>query len=446
MNTIDRRRLTTVLAATLVLAASARADFMDSADFNEKYEADVLPTAADYTQTGAFDTGPSLLTGQGGSDDGNVLRFGTAAGTTAYWTSDNWPADNANGWSVEVRAKVISSSGSNGAMNFNPRDSNSRVFMAIGGSRYGQNTTTFDTTDNTDGFHTFRAVQPPNSTRVRAFRDGKCVGTTTVGNSGTDMLFGDNSVTIGGEVHVDYVRFDAGAHAPDYLAGRTANSVIETSGQNRPDWITDKYGSPWTIDYSGSVSLDLSNDGEDYVELTASSGTRRTFVFDGGSPDTLTPALSDAEGWRFTARVKVVNTTATATTINEATDVLMEVRDGSDRWTVCFDENGALWRESNDAVSRIFDYDTTSAYATWTITYDPAADGGSGGVTIAVDGEVKATKTRTDAYNDTGTEKIFFGDNTTAANGVQSLSRWSLVRFETGPFETAPKGTIVRFQ
>ena len=148
----------------------------------------------------------------------------------------------------------------------------------------------------------------------------------------------------------------------------------------------------------------------------------------------------------FTAKVKVVDAKASPiTTGSEFYDLFFGVVDPTDQWLLALDEFGVRWYDGS-TVTTIATMDTTDAYHTYAITYDPDADSGGGAVTIAIDGiEVTGSeRTRAQARDDTTENTIVFGDNSATALGYSSISRWSLVRFEAPP--PPPHGTIIRFR
>lgn len=194
--------------------------FFDSSSFNNKYEGDVYnnPGLPGYSEAGAagFDAGPST--------DGNILSY-TSDGDLdlAFFESTNWPTDvtDANGWTLEVRVRILSETDSFGTFGINVADQtggSSSTFFAIGEDHFAAiNGTvtaieeTLDTNDNTDAFHTFRLAQEPNLDTFIIHRDGVSLGTFDANKTaaGSFFAFGDVSTTIGGQVEIDYVRFDS---------------------------------------------------------------------------------------------------------------------------------------------------------------------------------------------------------------------------------------------
>ncbi len=145
----------------------------------------------------------------------------------------------------------------------------------------------------------------------------------------------------------------------------------------------------------------------------------------------LDPAdASDPRGWTYTARVKV-NTAA------QVFDASFGVIDRNDWWNLHLvaggtsDTTGVWVVDSNAHPSeRLSAINPSVVYHTYQIVFDPAAQGGAGGVTYYVDGRIIGTRFRGQQYQVGGMTRLDFGD--IDRGDTASDSQWSLVRFEIG--------------
>jgi hypothetical protein len=220
------------LLAVLVLGTTGamRADLMDSANFALKYEMDALPTTQDLLGRGNTDFAPygsGTIAAAGGilnlnstEGDGNAALEGD--GAAAIWPNSG--ITGATGYTIEFKAKVLSSSGAQGAVRL------ATIAPSAGASNGAWltlNTTdvtwgTLDAVlatalDNSSDYHVYRVSSAAGSASFNVWRDGVALGTGLTSNvpwSFTMFDFGDSSGNLGGNVNIDYLRFTPGAYAP----------------------------------------------------------------------------------------------------------------------------------------------------------------------------------------------------------------------------------------
>jgi hypothetical protein len=200
-----------------VPGAPGQATTKDSADFNHKYEGNVVPLPG-YQQLGAFGTPPTT--------DGDIMTYRVPTGG-GYWDSTAWDgaANAGSGWTIEFRIKIDNdfTEGSRGAVALYTSNGSAGDILAIGTShaqKWAHSEIVVDTSDNTDDFHTFRVAFDSQGGvwPYTIYRDGQLLDTSpNGGNWGGDTLyFGSAGSYYGGPtVHLDYLRWDdTGAFAP----------------------------------------------------------------------------------------------------------------------------------------------------------------------------------------------------------------------------------------
>jgi hypothetical protein len=208
-----------------------------SADFDWKYEMDVKPTAEDLDGNTVVDFTEDYRDNGTASVLDGILTITSSRTDRLYYTSgaenELWPLQGfsyAEGYTFEIRLKVISDSGDLGAIMVYPTPSDSDECSCLnikdtgqwwgtsGGVAFG------DQLDNTDAFHVFRVAQEPalmpGAEVYSVWRDGVLLAddlSSRLTLAGCDfMRFGDAGTNSGGVVEVDYLRFISGAWAPDY--------------------------------------------------------------------------------------------------------------------------------------------------------------------------------------------------------------------------------------
>ena len=230
------------VGCVLAMAAPAGAEIMDSANFDWKYEMDILPSAEnlDGNETNDFH-----LDSTGGassiSDPPGVLTINCGGSPRHRYQSSNtgelWPYQGFScvyGYTLEASLKIDPDAAeeSKGVimLGASPAESGATcVWMYIKKNGIGWYDPTNgyhmiasgDGHDNTDGFHTFRVAQLPNSGDVgdelySVWRDNVEVATGIPGGVVVSNMieFGDFGSGQAGIVEIDYFRFTEGAYEP----------------------------------------------------------------------------------------------------------------------------------------------------------------------------------------------------------------------------------------
>ena len=229
-----------LLAVGCVLAMSGPvdADFTpkNSADFDWKYEMNLLPDAEDLDGNSVMDF-TEWLQNKDGSDPTFTVSGGILTMDSSGHKDDNggynnvdpdqtWQLDPnisfANGWTFETRVKVNSNrrDGFTFLAGAEPVETASRAWLNIqsdGQTWGGSGTVDLGDATNSDDFHIFRVAQTPGQDLFSVWRDGVLLSDKlTCGWSyQTDRIgFSDGGDTWGGVMEVDYLRFTDGAYAP----------------------------------------------------------------------------------------------------------------------------------------------------------------------------------------------------------------------------------------
>ena len=154
--------------------------------------------------------------------------IGISAAMNRYWSL---PAamlaelDHSNGWTMEVRLRVLAQSGKNGAISIAVDDEPGQPGVLSGlqihtdSTQFCFNGAVVDTRSNSDGFHTFRLAEGPGSRTVHAWRDGHYLGSASYPyymiSLGNFLLVGSWSGRIAGAAEIDYIRWEpSGPYAP----------------------------------------------------------------------------------------------------------------------------------------------------------------------------------------------------------------------------------------
>lgn len=212
------KKLMLVVAVMFLGATVGMAVQMDSANFANKVEGDVLPsTMAGWAYSGTLPETDYM------SVSGGILSIDTltlAGGQTSYY---DYAAGSgigyANGFTCEFRLKVNSAVKSG--------DVNTGLWLAAGRvtltimddviKHRGGGDDVIYTADNTDGFHTYRLTIAPGMTSWDLYRDGALVIDDRIEFSPWNWFFFGDGTGAGPDldVDVDYVRWDAsGAFEP----------------------------------------------------------------------------------------------------------------------------------------------------------------------------------------------------------------------------------------
>ena len=210
--------------ALIIATNQAAAQYgRNSSSFENKYEADDLPSTDNYSPaTGGVIAEAGILTldhqGDGGDIEGFTPSFFQAK------TPDYWNVTDSNGWTLEFRLKMDGREEATGAYQMQTRIGDAdhqqiyRFFQnridAVGGGLG----TILDEYDLTDDFHTFRVAQEApadgDSSISHVWVDNVLIASVPAGFSGDPQMWwgcggsGCNSGT-SGEVKVDYLRWTA---------------------------------------------------------------------------------------------------------------------------------------------------------------------------------------------------------------------------------------------
>jgi hypothetical protein len=195
------------------------------------------------------------------------------------------------------------------------------------------------------------------------------------------------------------------------IAQHVGNADPTTEG-----WTYDNYG-------GGSASTFGGTDTEAYWEIQGheTNATPR-YLYDLATAD-----VTDPSGWTMTARIKDVDATVAWTGA-------FAVRDGTNVWPMYVLSYGpagrpGIYKVNSDSTlssTLLVDIDTTSAYHTYQMYYDPNA----ASVSWYVDGNYITSYTRAQATTAQGLYRLEFGD--ASRPDVSSDAKFALVSFETG--------------
>lgn len=226
--------LAIIVMAAMTFDADAVISNKESIDFNFKYEMDNVAQGVDpnasTTAWGRFGGGsPS----PSASLSGGLLNIDSSAnvGQSRWWETPTTLGNNSLGATIEIRLRINSAIGSGTSdqvMQLWLGESNDLGHLVIGASHtywyVGSSLSSIlNSQANNDGFHTFRIFEDSSTTLYNVMRDGIVIATgrpATFGSVGITtarpMMFGDGSSTWGGNVDVDYVRFDTtGGYIPE---------------------------------------------------------------------------------------------------------------------------------------------------------------------------------------------------------------------------------------
>ena len=224
-----------VCGLALCVSGIANAATVDSSAFAWKYEFEgaTANTPDNLDIDGNSSPDMMLYSGSAGSVAGGVMTIteGTAyiddfgwkpALVNGIWKANSFAA--ANGFTIEARIKVNSQSASLGATTIaagpEPAAGAPDSWLNIGASTMrwtGDNVSPMDTSDNTDGFHTFRIALNPTANAYDIWRDDVQVGSNlpdvySPSYNGLDRLYIGNisPAWANGVTEWDYLRFTEG--------------------------------------------------------------------------------------------------------------------------------------------------------------------------------------------------------------------------------------------
>lgn len=198
----------------------------DSADFPAKfkYEMADLPSAVDQDGNSVNDF--QELWGAGGTNSisGDVWSI---SGKSNLMSSENpsriWDANQsdltwANGYTVEARVKILSSTSFPFKVAANPFGTPYFGIMKVSSTGEAFENEDAFADNNSDDFHVFRMAQAAGSNVWYLWRDGVLKGTTTAPGFNCpgipQLWYGNGGAVADANVQVDYLRFTSGAYAP----------------------------------------------------------------------------------------------------------------------------------------------------------------------------------------------------------------------------------------
>ena len=182
---------------------------LDSSDFDRKYEMDSKP--ASFNKHGTISNV---------SSSGGATHFEFSA--NGYYDDGDWSGFSAMakeyGYTVELRAKVLSSSSDRGiALTVSDGLTYDTLFSLTGSSvMWGGSAITNLVT--TDDFHAYRVAKLPDNDQFILWCDGNLVSNTLTdaisGGAMDRFLFGAIGSAYGGKIDVDYLRYTSGVYFP----------------------------------------------------------------------------------------------------------------------------------------------------------------------------------------------------------------------------------------
>jgi hypothetical protein len=204
--------------AALVGLQTANASVLDSNDFTWKYEMTVDPLGQDLDSNSTMDW--SASNGTYVVSDG-ILNIDATAGNARYrcdGADQAWLTNlsYATGFTLEAKIKILTATGTNGAMTLDPGLGNGDFLnLNASSTSWGYSPSTLDSNSNTDAYHVFRIAQVPNTNSYSVWRDGKLLSSELTGAQALNGLcVGSEGDVWRGTMDVDYLRFTSGAFAP----------------------------------------------------------------------------------------------------------------------------------------------------------------------------------------------------------------------------------------
>ena len=214
------------IGCLVAYGADSRAELIakDSITFTHRYEANSeLPTVEDPG------SGWTLTDNRGDNGDkyavsDGALSYSTTEDTGGRWyeSLSQWDAEvgTDTSWTVEVRAKVTASSGSQPGLHVAAGSTAHGIWLDIATDAVQINSTygtvvTIDSLDNATDFHTYRLACDETTDALYVWRDGVSLtdGITVPNNTRGRLLFGDASSNGHGAAAIDYFRWDTGAYS-----------------------------------------------------------------------------------------------------------------------------------------------------------------------------------------------------------------------------------------
>jgi hypothetical protein len=220
----------------LVGLQTAKAGFAtkDSSDFSWKYEMDVLPSAQNLDGNLDGESNPIMDFHGHGTDEvppaitvlDGIMSMDVSSQNyrlDSNATGEIWPVKMtyAAGFTIETKVKILTSTGTHGAMMMDPcAAGGSGDFFSFGAGEtswgYSGSKQILSSADNSDDYHVFRLAQLPNENSFSMWRDNQLIGSGLTGGFafGDNLEFGSGGSQWRGTANIDYLRFTSGVWAP----------------------------------------------------------------------------------------------------------------------------------------------------------------------------------------------------------------------------------------
>ena len=370
------------------------------------------------------------------------------------WKANSFSA--ANGFTIEARIKVISSTGSYGATMIGagpePQAGAPDSWLNIGGSEMVWSTNSpkqvLSTGNNTNDFHIFRLALNPTTSSYDVWRDGVQVGSSlpdaySPSNNGLDRLYlGNISSLLAGTTQWDYVRFTEGyfeAPAPESMPqmnssafnwkyefeGTTADTPdnLDVDGNGHPDMMLFGDAGPGTV-ADGVMTL------SSYAVDDAVYGT--SYIDDFDWKPTLTDGIWKSHdfsgGFTIEARIKVNDDAG----LYGATSIAAggtDLSTGLDTWINVAANGVYLFGSSATPIAP--ELDNTDGFHVFRVAVDSA----TGRASLWRDGDL-LVENLPDIYSDACYKRIYIGDITASTNGTVE---YDYIRITDGAYAPVPE-------
>ena len=193
----------------------------DSVEFDHKYEMDQLP--ANFDKSGTVDNV---------SSSGGVTHF--EFNNAGFYSDTDWNSFStlarSYGYTIETRAKVISSIGKGIALTSSDGTYYDTMLLLKSDGLAWANDSTITNMVTTDDFHTYRVAKVPDNDKFIFWCDGNLVTSALtdgiVGTPDNRFLFGAIGGTYRGKIEVDYIRYTSGVHYP-YVQPKGTTIIVK---------------------------------------------------------------------------------------------------------------------------------------------------------------------------------------------------------------------------
>ncbi|MCC7083485.1 MAG: hypothetical protein IT427_00595 [Pirellulales bacterium] len=247
----------------------------DSSQFTYRYEMNVSPATQDLDGNQAQDLYLDETAGTIQFSNGFATLVNTNQIHSPYEASV-WQSSGislASGYTIEVRAKILSDSGSFPIFGItaNPDSTANSFLLATEDNQSwsaGANAIDLGSANNSDGFHIYRVAQEPGGAVFRVWRDGVPLNgqlNSAFLNSLFRLNIGGLSADSVGSTEIDYLRFTAGAFAPSSLVPGDFDSDGDVDGADFVAWQTHFPLASGTTLAMGDADSDGDVDGADFV-------------------------------------------------------------------------------------------------------------------------------------------------------------------------------------